>query len=342
MFYYAADKALFSSKLPAVTHSKNTNNQLWYYYHDDVYKCVDWKTEPAESLNYYYIEQALRLREKYEYLILFYSGGYDSTNILETFHYNNIKIDKIVIVGATSQDTYSGDDTNRNGELYANAYPYINKLGLSSITETIDYSTYFNDINNFSISSYADSWPEFTGSWFSPHHWFWHDVEKFVIPKTIMSKKVGLIFGRDKPSLTTHNTFSFTDTVLSAYGNIDSTENADRINFYWDPGNSNILVKQLHVIKRFKDAVAHSSMGLQQNQIFGKHDTNSIIYNLRQPLIYKSPKSRSTLFSGRDSFLLNKQGSDVHKFYAAGMNHTLGANKELMMRPIYTREYSIV
>jgi hypothetical protein len=341
MFYYASDKSLFRSKVAAVQHKFVTDAKLWYYYYDDMYEVADWKTEPSETLAQLYKEQALRLREKYEYLVLFYSGGYDSTNILETFYYNNIKIDKIVIVGATSQDDFSGDDANRNGELYANAYPYIEKLGLASITELVDYTTYFNKIENFSISQYGDDWVNHTGSWFSPHHWFWRDVEKFVIPDSVGSKKTGLIFGRDKPHLSEHNTFAFTDSVLNAYGNVSSTSCSDRINFYWDPSYPKILVKQLHIIKQVRDASGPGRMGSQQNQIFGSMDTNSIVYSLKYPLLYKSPKSRSLLLSGRDSFLLKTTDSPIHRYYVAGLRTITKEYSIAVQQPICSREYAI-
>lgn len=341
MFYYASDASLFHSKIAAIEHNLRTNANLWYYYHDDVYKTVDWKTEPIPSLAHLYKEQALRLREKYEYLVLCYSGGYDSTNILETFFYNNIKIDKIVVVGATSQDAFSGDDSNRNGELYANAYPYLEKLGLTSITQMIDYSTMFNKIENFSMSQYGDDWINHTGAWLSPHHWFWRDLERFVVPSSIGSKKTGIIFGRDKPHLREHNTFTFSDSVLSAYGNVSSTSYSDRINFYWDPTFPQILVKQLHVIKRVRDAAGSERMGTQQNQIFGNVDTNSIIYDLKQPLVYKSPKSRSLVLSGRDSFLLKTHSSPIHQRYTAGLRPISKDCSIKLPQSIFSREYAI-
>jgi hypothetical protein len=273
--------------------------------------------------------------------VLFYSGGYDSTNILETFYYNNIKIDKIVVVGATNQDAFSGDDSNRNGELYANAYPYLDKLGLTAITQLVDYSTYFDRIENFSMSQYGDDWVHYTGSWFSPHHWFWRDVEKFVIPGSVGSKRTGMIFGRDKPHLGPRNTFVFSDTVLNAYGNVSSTSCSDRINFYWDPTFPQILIKQLHTIKRVRDAVGMECMGNQQNQIFGNIDTNGIVYNLKQPLLYKSPKSRSVLLSGRDSFLLKSTTSPIHQRYVAGL-HTISKKYSVVVQHrINSREYAI-
>ena len=192
MFYYAQDGEVFSSKIKALEYRAKTTLPVYFYYYDHVYSKLDWSVEPPESLDYYYLEQAMRLREKYDYLILCYSGGYDSTNILETFCLNGIKLDKIISIGAFNQDSISGVDENHNGELYLNAFPYIEELGLTSIYEKLDYTEYFDDVNKkLTIAQYGNEWVDQMGGWFSPHHWFWRDLERFVIPKNIGSKKVG-------------------------------------------------------------------------------------------------------------------------------------------------------
>jgi len=51
----------------------------------------------SESLDFLYALRARQLREKYDYLVLYFSGGADSTNILKTFIDNNIFLDEIVM-----------------------------------------------------------------------------------------------------------------------------------------------------------------------------------------------------------------------------------------------------
>ena len=183
MFYYFDDGAKFTSKIEAIKYGLDKKLSPKFYYYDDVYEKLNWTIEPPESLDFYYKEQAQRIRDNYDYVILAYSGGYDSSNILETFHFNDIKLDKIIIVGAFDQDTHAGADDNHNGELYHNAFPYVKELGLESITQVVDYTTLFQDVNNFSVALYNENWVDEIGAWFSPHNWFWKDVERHVVPK---------------------------------------------------------------------------------------------------------------------------------------------------------------
>lgn len=326
-FYYSADGKKFYSKVEALEYKTKSGVNIGLYYHDDVYSKVDWKTEPPGTLDFYYKEQAQRLRDTYDYLILCYSGGYDSTNILETFFYNNIKLDKIVIVGAFSQDSYIGSDENHNGELYYNAFPLIEKLGLQSITEVHDYTEKFNKLSDFSITSYANEWADYTGAWYSPHHWFWRDIEKNIIPTHLGSKKVGIIFGKDKPNLL-HNKFHFQDSAAFGYGNIQSTSIYDVINFYWDPNFTPILLKQLHVLK---------NLGA-----YNPHAIEDHIYNLKNPLLFKSGKSRTSLLSLRDHYIFKKQNSDIYDFYISGITRMNSKIDIRSIRPVHSVGYSVV
>jgi hypothetical protein len=325
-FYYSKDR-IFKNKIEALLYKKNTNSEVYFNYYDNIYNSIDWKTEPPQSLEYYYKEQAQRIRDSYDYIILFYSGGYDSMNILETFYYNNIKIDKIVMVGAFSQDSSSGVDENHNGELYHNAFPYLKTLGLDNITQICDYTTMFSSVKNFNIQKFGENWIDEIGPWYSPHNWFWYEIEEHVIPSDIGNKKVGMIFGRDKPSIFYENNrpgFMFRDTPILSYGGNRMTSAADRINFYWDPSYTNILLKQLHVML---------SSGLT--------NPDKVVYNLKNTPIFKSGKSPTNLLSLRDKYLLNNTNSEVFEFWKLGMKNIQRQVDLKDVKPLFSKFYTL-
>jgi hypothetical protein len=326
-FYYSSDKKVFKNKIDALKYSKSTNNTIYFYYHDDVYSKLDWSIEPPGDLDFYYKMQAQRIRDEYDYVVLFYSGGYDSTNILETFFYNNIPLDKIVCVGAFKQDSASGVDENHNGELYHNAFPLIVSLGLEKITQICDYTDYFDDIKNFSIYNYGEQWIENVGPWFSPHHWFWYDIHKYVVPENMQGKKVALVWGKDKANLSLiqgRHGFEFNDAAALGYGgNLGLNNNIDKINFYWDPNNPLLVVKQVHELKKAKEY----------------RDPN-ILYKLKSPIRFKSPKSPTKILSLRDNFLKSKPNSSIFDFYSLGikiLNQAVNIKTDL--DPIKSRFY---
>jgi len=327
--YYFDDGSKFSSKIEAIQYSLKSQKNFRLYYFDEVFSSIDWSIEPSNTLQYHYKQQAQRIRDEYDYVVLCYSGGADSTNILETYVYNNIKLDKIVVVGALSEDSSKGVDENHNGELYHNVFPYLKDLELEGITQICDYTTLFDKPENFSIYEYGENWVDVVGTRLSPHNWFWRDLHKHVVPIEWRSKKVAIIFGKDKPKLSYHDNkfaFRFSDIVVNNYGNIETVDNCDRINFYWDPNYPLIIIKQLHILKSHFNAFK-----------FGD-SVDNMVYNLKRPLVFKSPKSRLNYLSLRDNFLVNKKNSSIYKFYFDGlhyMNKKIGMNHQTIYSKFY-------
>mgnify|MGYP003340982422 FL=1 len=307
---------------------------FYFYYYDKEFINVDWAKEPQQSLKELYRLRAEQIRNEYEYVIIPYSGGYKSSLILETFYYNNIHIDEILLVGAFSQDSYIGSDENHNGEIYKQAIPTLNKLNLKNTKITqADYSQYFNDPNNFSlIKNYGTEWIKHIGLYYSPHNLFWHDLKKFIGQNN--DKKTAVIFG------TTAQVFQITDNSVYTYfpsdvfynfGNFQVDENFNRINFF----EFDIIRKQLHIILNFvknafliekNNTVALNSFRHQYSKI-----TNKFIYQLRNPIIYQSKKSSNNILSRRDAFLTNKINDDIYKVYRDGIK-TYGNKAHTFLR----------
>jgi hypothetical protein len=83
----------FDHKLEALRHASNTNNSnIEFYYHNHVFDSVNRGLLGKVPLTTLYKERAEQLRDNYDYLVLHYSGGSDSHNILHTFLSNNIKL----------------------------------------------------------------------------------------------------------------------------------------------------------------------------------------------------------------------------------------------------------
>ena len=336
--YYSDSGEIFKNRTEALLYKNKTQKKVFLYFNDNIYDKVAWSLEPTQSLQSLYKEQAQRIRDSYDYVILCYSGGYDSSNILETFYYNNIKLNKIIMVGALSQDSSSGVDENMNGELYHNAFPYIQQLGLESITQVYDYTTMFNNVSNFSLGRMDDEWVNEIGALYSPHHWFWNDLEKFVVPNNMENKKVAILFGKDKPAMHVIDgkfCFRFVDRSIAVYNKMNTNSNTQRVNFYWDPMNTDILVKQLHAISKvFK-------LNPPKNNDDMDRLSNNVVYNLKRPILFKSPKSKNPFLSDRDRFMKMSVDSDIFKVYAAGLRKLESSVGLKTIDRIYSKPYFI-
>jgi hypothetical protein len=301
--------------------------KLWYY--DDVFSKCNWMEEPKETLQELYRLRAQQLRDTYEYLILAYSGGIDSTNMLETFYYNNIHIDEILMVGAFSQDSYYGSDENHNGEIYKNCIPTLSMMNLKNTKISyVDYTKDFNKLETLTLAKNDEAKYHHADVYTSPTHWWWHDLKIWY--KDIKKKKA-IVFAIDKPNFDTDfygHFFFFNSMSINQYGNSATKEiGTDMIRefFYWTPSMPQIVIKQVHEINtiyiRLRDTISSDVFFIKTNYF---NIIEKMIYqNIRHPLNFKSPKSPSPIISLRDQYLLKKTSSDIFKHYNRHKNFIL-------------------
>lgn len=343
VFYYDQKKSIYLTPYEAWS----SKTSCAFYYYDNVFEKVNWKIEPSQTLDELYAERAQKIRDEYEYVIVCYSGGNDSSNILETFYYNNIHIDEIVIVGSFDQDKADVSlDENHNSDLYLNAFPLLKTLNLPNTKITvIDYSKLFRDINQFSlIQKYGKEWIKHIGTHKSPHNLFWNEFRKHVGPNStkntawIMgSEKVNISYKLDIPYV------QFNDSTINSYGMNYDDENFHRVNFYSDPDPIaiNIQIKQAHVYHKLwllGTAEQRNTMGFVSIHTKVK---NKLFYQPKNPLPFQSSKSKSTFLSARDKFLVDNTNSDIFKYYISSMNVDTDYVRDEGGRGNYTQPYFI-
>jgi hypothetical protein len=93
-YYQIGDLKTYSVYEVMDYYHKDPQPYTWVY-NDKFFSQYDWTQEPTESLDELYAQRAKELREQYDYIVLYYSGGYDSTNMLRAFLDNGIYPDEI-------------------------------------------------------------------------------------------------------------------------------------------------------------------------------------------------------------------------------------------------------
>jgi hypothetical protein len=112
--YYQVGNRVFNYRVRALQEATRTNQTAQWIFNNDVFSAMDWQTPLNVSLNEIYRVRAQQLRQKYDYLVLYFSGGADSTVVLQSFVNNNIKLDEIVVGWPVSQSqgTYTPNNTD--------------------------------------------------------------------------------------------------------------------------------------------------------------------------------------------------------------------------------------
>lgn len=236
--------------------------QLWKWnYNDEFFGSYDWSDEPQQTIDELYKKRAEQLRKDYDYLVLYYSGGYDSANMLYAFLDNNIELDEICIF-------YSKYDTisNQHKELSSITWKKTNDLKKQHPELKIREFEYGEHIlkwhEHIKELGYENNLADMFGIFLPVNRLIIDLAYRFVEDWQNLlknKKKLAWIFGVDKPQLRYNKDqwiFNFHDGLTQMQitpmrqliddGNIGNYEF-----FYWSPQKecADILIKQCHLLK---------------------------------------------------------------------------------------------
>jgi hypothetical protein len=96
--YYEYDGRSYFDKLEVLDvalSKRDYNPNIVFNFNDHIYSNIDWETEPSLTLDELYKMRAQQLRDEYDYLILMYTGGSDSRQVLHSFLDNGIFLDEV-------------------------------------------------------------------------------------------------------------------------------------------------------------------------------------------------------------------------------------------------------
>lgn len=211
-------------------------NQLYEYN-------INWTVEPYESLKELYKQHAQYIRDSYEYIVLYFSGGSDSTTMLNAFLDNNIYVDEIVTV------IYDKIDLPCFDGIYASNYlklkEYKGKYTQIKIPFSVIKSAIISD-------NFIDMWSQnFTGALHGFSRMNIHQYEKFGIISSIPRKEnIAHVFGIDDPTvIKKENNFYICHSIKQQVlfnGNIYH----NTIKFFTNKDFPKPYVKQAHILAK--------------------------------------------------------------------------------------------
>ena len=337
--YYLLDDKKYYSKLQAIANAKE-GQQPKFVFNDKEFGVANWLQEPAESLLEIYRQRALQLRQKYDYLILCYSSGADSTNMLHSFLHNNIPIDEILCYGPF--DTTQGQDSPTVTNSPENNYREIDLVALPYLRELS--KTY-----KFKLTHH--SWGKDVVNGYKDADWVWTEVNCRMSPSTIarnrlhnnrdhlnlvdQGRQVGFIYGVDKPRLILKNGvyyLAFLDLLLQLSvgigGIISGSDWENDEFFYWTPDMPDIVIKQAHMLKNYFESNPTLTPCVLNADQAGWHQTYSeqyfdivkrIVYPTFNPNTWQTKKISNLIFSENDSWFFKNSDKTAKKYWLAGI-----------------------
>lgn len=267
--YYLCDGLEFESKIQACLHSIKYHKSVDWIFNDLEFSSYDWTVEPTESLDNLYDKRAKELREKYDYVILSYSGGSDSHQILMSFIRQNLFIDEIIIntlekgwKNYTIIDPTNTSCYNSGAEHYLQTIPRLKEIQHLIPKTKITICDLTDDVYSAFLRAGDASWVLEKREALNPlgitrFNYVYFDEVKRRFDK---QKKIGMILGVEKPKSIIHRGkfwIRFNDRAANMVTIIDHMRDYDNSileYFYWSPDCVPLLIKQGHVIKRWLEA----------------------------------------------------------------------------------------
>jgi hypothetical protein len=333
--YYSVGDYRTFSKLESIEIATKTNQTVQWHFNDEVYSSQDWSQEPTESILDLYMERARQLRSKYEYLVMFYTGGSDSYNMLMSFKNARVKIDEICCLTYYQGD--GGDkDSAMNKEIYESALPTAHYLKnndpLFADTKITNLDITELSLNLFKRLSPMDYWYMANSSpspWCLAKSYIREHVPYFA--QLVANKKTAFVWGREKPQYLMFSqgkfVFRFQDQVdgevtpRTQY--LNKPEEHDEF-FYFTPDLPKITIKQVHLIKNFFIGTKgyHEHLELENRQsyraignfpLLSFHRSqqawltdvglNKLIYPWYDNKLYSQPKPSNIILTPRDNWM---------------------------------------
>ena len=95
--FYQVGNQNFANKIMALIESTRTKLPITWNFHDDVWDKVSIRLAEKLDMRTLFCERAKQLREKYDYLALYYSGGSDSWTVLDSFIRAGVMVDELIV-----------------------------------------------------------------------------------------------------------------------------------------------------------------------------------------------------------------------------------------------------
>ena len=309
--YYQAGDLKTYSKIEALEWAKRTNSGCTWIFNDSVYGQIDWSKEPDLSLWELYKLRCHQIRDSYDYVVLWYSGGSDSQNMLDAWIESGAKIDEVASVW--SNDGSKSERSAFDAEVKFVVFPKIKNLDIKF--RLIDQSQMILDYIN---KSKKNHWEYEINQNLSPNNGvrglLREQVEDW--SRLIASGvRMCFVWGSDKPMMSNDGNIYFSDVVdncVSPYVQRNYYNGWYDELFYWTPDFPDLVVKQAHVVKRFinRPAAPDSFFQKQPHKYgYSPHKKmwlsdwgiKQLLYPTWNPRTFCAGKSPNTVLSRIDS-----------------------------------------
>lgn len=306
--YYRVNNLNYNFKINALEAATRLNQPVTWEFNTEVYRTLNWKKSAGVSLNTLYRLRAEQLRNQYDYLVLSFSGGGDSYNVLKSFIDNNIHLDEIICdwpIAQTKELKISADarPENYNSEWalaikpvleYVQQYHPKIKITVSDSLQTLSAEDYEDTCTVTQIHNYISIKR-------------YRKILERIRTLTDQHNNVALVLGIDKPQMCMDkNVFGvyFCDSMCWMKSSIDKFPRNIEY-FYWTPDMPELVQAQAYVVYQHlqQNKQVMPLLLTENNRDFVKN----LIYPTWNPAVFQANKGTSLIYNEQYAWFFNKE-----------------------------------
>lgn len=300
--YYQIGSTVYTHKLSALIESSKNNSYnptppIWRF-HEKIYSQLNWQEDSKFTLNELYQQRAKQLRDKYDYLVLSFSGGSDSWTVLQAFIDSGTHLDEIFVrwpLSAT-HGKYSVNTvmsaSNILSEWELTIHPMLEEYRKIIPNTKITVYDWSDELLVRELTD--DDW-NIAQDHLNPGSFLkFQSISSLEMKSIERGKKTAIIFGTDKPVLFYEDGKVYcTFTDKSANGHAYSKFNRVSELFYWSPDLPEIVHAQAREIYNYIKINKHLISLIDKKT---KHsETKKNMWNLvTKTIIYKKYSELNT------------------------------------------------
>lgn len=340
--YYECDGKIFRSKMQALIYANPENKTVHWRFNDTIFDSCDWTIEPVETLQQLYFRRARELREQYDYIIISFSGGSDSHNVVESFLQQGLHIDEIIStwsfdISESFLDLSKNNRlaSNNNAEFKLNAVDRLESIRLRSPRTKITCHDTSKSVLNSLMMKDDPTWIEDRNDVVNVtgvinYNMLYHSELRKTLDKDI---KIGFVVGTDKPRLKIkdNNLFLFFQdkavNMITINENLIDYTNTTVELFYWDPSCLDMLKKQAHVMRKILTVYPNLKQIWQPSNFvaqrtLGEEIMKKYLYDNWNPEWFQVAKTTGDWFGEIDYwFTVGMRGSEEYERWMNGLKY---------------------
>jgi hypothetical protein len=255
---YSVNDKVYTDKIEAILEASKSNAEISWNFHEDRFRKINWRIEPTTSLQELYRIRAQQIRDEYDYVVVMFSGGADSTNVLNSFLNNNIHVDEIVsgipLSGLKDfKASYDQNAGNNASEWFLTTTPYLKNVSEKYPKTKISINDFFHNMLKFK----TDEWIYKSSDYIHPTTSARYDLSQLNHIRQLadQGKKIAVVYGCEKTYLIFHE-----GQILNGIWDLSVNvprqpfeifyDNVDIVLFYTTPKMPQILAKQAHEVAK--------------------------------------------------------------------------------------------